>query len=165
MTSLKKPLIAIATAVALATTALVAAPANAAVATGLTVNAVATTTDGLTEATAVVLPVPADNAVQVTDAVRTAVTGLDNNVTVTATATNALLVSTVGDSVTASAGTASASVATGTGTSATFYAYTKSTVVGKIVITAGTATIGTYYVKGTAGALKHQLLLLAPLLR
>jgi hypothetical protein len=153
MTSLKKPLIAIATALVIATTAVVAAPANAAVATGLTVNAVATSTDGLTEATAVVLPVPADNAVNVTDAVRIAVTGLDNNATVTATATNAFLVSTVGDSVSASAGNASASVATGTGTSATFYAYTKSTTVGKVVITVGSTTVGTYYVKGTAGAL------------
>ena len=151
MTSLKKPLIAIAVAAATVLGTVVAA--QAAVTTALTVNAVAASTDGLTTANAVVLPVPADNSVDATDAVKIAVAGLDNNINVTATATDALLVSATGSTVAANAGTATATVATGTGTTANFYAYTTTTKVGKIVVTAGTTTIGTFYVKGTAGAL------------
>lgn len=151
MTSLKKPLIAI--AVAAATVLGTVVSAQAAVTTALTVNAVATSTDGLTTANAVVLPVPADNSVDATDAVKIAVAGLDNNVSVTATATDALLVSATGSTVAANAGTATATVATGTGTTAVFYAYTTTTKVGKVVVTVGSTTVGTFYVKGTAGAL------------
>jgi len=156
MTSFKKPLIAIAVALALTTTAFASAPANAAVATTTTINNVATATDGLTTANAVVLPVPADNSVDVTDVVRIAVTGVDNNVAVTAVASGALLTSKVtsGDArVYATSGTASATVNTGTGTTATFYAYTTSTTVGTVTVTVGTAIPVVYYVKGTAGAL------------
>lgn len=151
MTSIKKPLIAI--AVAAATVLGTVVSAQAAVTTTLTVNSVATSTDGLTTANAVVLPVPADNSVDVTDAVRISVAGLDNNVTATATATDAFLVSTVGTGVSASAGKSVADVATGTGTTAVFYAYTTTTKVGKVVVTVGSTTVGTFYVKGTAGAL------------
>jgi hypothetical protein len=151
MTSLKKPLLAV--TVALATVLGTVAVANAAVSTTLTVNNVAASTDGLTAATAVVLPVPADNSVDATDAVKIAVAGLDNNVTATATATDALLVSATGATVAANAGKATLDVATGTGTTATFYAYTTSTKTGKVVVTVGSTTVGTFYVKGTAGAL------------
>lgn len=154
MTSLKKPLIAIASAVALVTTAFVAAPANAAVATTLTVGGSAAATAGTSEATAVVLPVPADNSVDSTDAVEFAIAGITAGDAVTVVATDATLVAagTTG-TITATTGVARLDIATGTGTTANFKAYTKTTKVGKIVVTVGTATPVTYYVKGTAGAL------------
>lgn len=156
MTSFKKPLIGIASAIAIIAGAVIATPANAAVSTATTINGVTTTTDGLTTANAVVLPVPADNSVDVTDVVRIAVAGVDNNVAVTAVASGAYLTSKVtsGDArVLANAGTATATVNTGTGTTATFYAFTTSTNVGTVTITVGTAAPVVYYVKGTAGAL------------
>jgi hypothetical protein len=155
MTSLKKPLIAIATAVALATTAFVAAPAFATGATvTLSVAGSAAATAGTTEATAVVLPVPADNSVDSTDALEFAITGITAGETVAVVATDATLVAagTTGV-ITASTGVAALTIATGTGTTAGFKVYTKTTKVGKVAITVGAATPVTYYVKGTASAL------------
>ena len=154
MTSFKKTLIATASAVALFATALVAAPANAAVATALTIAGSATSTAGTTEATAIVLPVPADNSVDTTDTLDIAITGITAGDAVTVTATDATLIAagTTG-AITASTGAATLNIATGTGTTAGFKVYTKTTKVGKVVITVGTATPVTYYVKGTAGAL------------
>ena len=156
MTSLKKPLIAIASAVVFATTAFIAAPASAAVATTLTVAGSAAATTGTSEATAVVLPVPADNSVDSTDAVEFAVSGITAGDAVTVVATDATLVAagTTG-TITATTGVARLDIATGTGTTAGFKAYTKTTKVGKIVVTVGTTTPVTYYVKGTAGALNN----------
>ena len=155
MTSLKKPLIAIATAVALATTAFVAAPAFATGATvTLTVAGSAAATAGTTEATAVVLPVPADNSVDSTDALEFAITGITAGDAVSVVATDATLIAagTTG-TITATTGVSRLDIATGTGTTAGFKAYTKTTKVGKVVVTVGTATAVTYYVKGTAGSL------------
>jgi hypothetical protein len=150
MTSLKKPLIAIATAVVLAATALVAAPANAASA-ALTVNAVAVTTAPTTAANAVALPVPADNSVDAVDALKIALTSVATGSAVTATATDALLLTTL-TGATAASGSATVSIATGTGTTADIFVFTKTTKTGTVVVTAdGVST--TYYVKGTAGAL------------
>jgi hypothetical protein len=160
MTSFKKPFIAIATAVAIATTALVAAPANAAVGFAL-VGGDSATVAGTTEATAVTLPVPADNNVTSGDVLRIDLTGLANNVTVTATATDAKLTATVGTTVLPSAGTATATVATGTGTVASFNVFTTTTKTGKVVLSDGTNTLATYYVKGAAGAL-NTIALAAP---
>lgn len=154
MTSFKKTLIATASAVALLATTLVAAPANAAVATALTIAGSATATVGTSEATAIVLPVPADNSVDSTDVLDLAITGITAGDAVTVTATDATLIAagTTG-AITASTGSATLNIATGTGTTASFKVYTKTTKVGKVVVTVGTATPVTYYVKGTAGAL------------
>jgi hypothetical protein len=160
MTSIKKPLIAIAAAVALATTALVAAPANAAVATGLTVDGASVTS---TLAAPVLLPVPADNSVDAGDALKIALTGLDANTVVAATATNASLVakvSTVSGDVRANAGAATLSVNTGTGSTADIYVFTTTTTAGTVAVTVGGNTT-TYYVKGTAGP-AYNLAVVAP---
>ncbi len=154
MTSFKKPLIAIATAVALATTAIVAAPALAVGATITLTGGNAASVNGLTEANAVSLPVPADNSVDAADVLDVAITGITAGDAVAVAATDATLVAagTTG-TITASTGAATLSIATGTGTTAGFKVYTKTTKVGKVVVTVGTATPVTYYVKGTAGAL------------
>jgi hypothetical protein len=152
MTSLKKPLIAIASAVALVTSALVAAPANAAISAALTVNNVAITA-AATTADPVLLPVPADNSVDSADALKVVVT-VAANTAVTATATGAKLVSataTVSAPVAASAGAATFSANSGSGTTVTFYVFTTSTTAGSVVVTVGGDTT-TYVVKGTAGA-------------
>lgn len=158
MTSLKKPLIAIASAVALVTT--LVAPAQAAVTFTLTGGDSATVA-GTTEATAIALPVPADNNVTTADVLRIDLAGLANNVKVTATATDAKLSATVGTTVLPSAGTATAEVLTGTGTVASFNVFTTTTKTGKVVLSDGTTTLATYYVKGTAGAL-NTIALTAP---
>jgi hypothetical protein len=155
MTSLKKPLIAIATAVVLATTALVAAPALAVGATyALTVAGSAPATAGTTEAAAIALPVPADNSVDTADTLDFALTSITAGEAVTVVATDATLIAagTTG-TITASTGVARLDIATGTGTTAAFKVYTKTTKVGKVVVTVGAANPVTYYVKGTAGAL------------
>ena len=160
MISLKK--IALVSAAALTSTVLLVPSANAAATTTLTVNGSAAT--GGTAATApVALPVPADNSVDLADALKIAITGLDTGTVVTAVATNATLVSAVATStapVTASAGTASLSISTGTGTTADIFVYTKTTAVGSVAVTIGGNTT-TYYVQGTAGAL-NAIALTAP---
>lgn len=151
MTSLKKPLIAIASAVALVGTMLIAGPANANTAT-LTI-AGSSASGGTTTATAIAVPVPADNDVSSADALRIALTGVANNTVVTATTTNLKLVTkvTVGsDAVKADAGTLSVSVNTGSGTTADIYVYTTSTTAGSVSVSVGGNTT-VYHVKGTAG--------------
>ena len=157
MTSFKKPLIAIASALALVGTVL-AVPANAASA-ALTVNAVAVTPSPTTTANAVALPVPADNTVDATDALKIALTSVAAGSTVTATATDALLLTSL-TGATAASGSATLSIATGTGTTADFFVFTKTTKTGTVVVTADGVTT-TYYVKGTAGAL-NTIVLSAP---
>jgi hypothetical protein len=162
MTSLKKPLIAIASAVALVGTMLIASPANAS-STALTVAGSSPATAGTTAATAIALPVPADNDVSSANVVRIALTGLAVNTTVSATATNAKLVSKVttgSDVVKADAGTASVSVSTGTGTTADIYVYTTSIETGSVSVTVGGNT-NVYFVKGTAGP-AYNLFVTAP---
>ena len=157
MTSFKKPLIAIASAVVIAATTLVA-PANAAT-SALTVNAVAVSTAPTTAANAVALPVPADNSVDVTDALKIAISGITAGGTVTAIATDASLLTSLAGA-TAASGSATVSIATGTGTTAEIFVFTKTTKVGSVAVTADGVTT-TYYVKGTAGAL-HTIALAAP---
>lgn len=160
MISLKK--IAFVCAAALTSTVLLVPSASAAAATTLTVNGSAAT--GGTAATApVALPVPADNSVDLADALKIAVTGLDTGTVVTAVATNATLVPAVATSaapVTSASGTASLSISTGTGTTADIFVYTKTTAVGTVSVTIGGNTT-TYYVQGTAGAL-NAIALTAP---
>lgn len=149
MTSVKKPFIAIAAALAIAATTFVA-PANAATA-ALTVNAVAVATAPTTAANAVALSVPADNVVDATDALKIALTGVTAGSTVTATATDALLLTSLAGA-TAASGSATVSIATGTGTTADIFVFTKTTKTGSVAVTADGVTT-TYYVKGTAGTL------------
>lgn len=149
MTSVKKPFIAIAAALALAATGFVA-PANAATA-ALTVNTVVVSTAPITAANAVVLPVPADNSVDAPDALKIALTGITAGSTVTATATDVQLLTSLAGA-TAASGSATVSIATGTGTTADIFVFTKTTKTGSVAVTADGVT-NTYYVKGTAGAL------------
>jgi hypothetical protein len=163
MTSFKKTLIATVSAVALATSALVAAPAFAVGATyALTVAGSAPATAGTAEASAIALPVPADNSVDTADTLDFALTGITAGEALAVVATDATLIAagTTG-AITASSGSATLSISTGTGTTAGFKVYTKTTKVGKVVITVGAATPVTYYVKGTAGAL-NTIALTAP---
>jgi len=152
MTSVKKPLIAIASAIALIGSVLVAAPASA-LATDLTVGGSAPATAGTSIATAVVLPVPSDNDVSSSDALRIAISDIPASSTVTATATNAKLTSkvTVGaDVVKVDAGTSTLSVSTGTGTTADIFVFTTSTEAGSVSVSVGGNTT-VYHVAGTAG--------------
>ena len=110
-------------------------------------------TDANTLAGAAVVTVPSDNKVDAADAVKFALTGVDTGTVVTATSSNAFIVSALWDAaapVTSASGSTSYSVNTGTGTTATFYVYTKSTSAGTVTITNGGNTY-VYYVKGTAG--------------
>jgi hypothetical protein len=153
MTSIKKIAFAVVAATALATS-VIATPASAAVSTALTVGGSAAT-GGTAISAPVALPVPADNSVDATDALKIALTGLDTGTTVSAVATNGKIVTALaaaGAPVTASAGSSSVSVSTGTGTSADLFVFTTTTAVGSVAVTVGGNTT-TYYFQGTAGAL------------
>jgi hypothetical protein len=153
MTSLKKPLIAIASAVALVGTMLVAGPANAAT-TALTVSGDPAVTAGTTSATAIAIPVPSNNDVTSAHAVRIAITGLSANTSVSATATKAKIVTAVtsgSTTVKVDSGVSTATVSTGTGTTADIYVYTTTTETGSVSVAIGGNT-NVYYVKGVAGA-------------
>jgi hypothetical protein len=108
-------------------------------------------TDGVTAANAIARPVPADNSVDNVDVIKFVVT-VDTGTSVTATATNATIVTdyTGASVVSASAGSASTTIAVGTGTTATFYVYSKTTTVGSVAIVNG-AYSTVVFVKGTAG--------------
>ena len=152
MTSLKKPLIAIASAVALAATMLVAGPANASSAT-LTVAGASPASAGTTSASAIALPVPSDNDVSSADALRIALSGVTAGSNVTVSATNAKIVTAVTSGSTivkVESGVSTATIPTGTGTTADIYVYTTTTETGTVAVTANGNTT-TYYVKGTAG--------------
>lgn len=162
MTSIKKPFIAIASAVALVGSVLLAVPANAAT-TALTVAGSAPATAGTSSATAIALPVPSDNSVDSADALRIALSSLTAGSNVVVSATNARVVTVITSgsaTVKADAGAASLTVPTGTGTTADLYVYTTTTETGTVAVTANNTTT-TYYVKGTAGA-AYNLAVVAP---
>ena len=150
MKSFKK--IALAMVAAMTTATIVATPASAAVMTvAVDLNGTANTTASAI-ATPASLPVPADNTVDATDALKFVAT-VDTGTSVSVVATNATIVSALHTSaapVSASSGSSSLTIATGTGTTATFYVYTKTTAIGSVVITNQGTTL-TYYVQGTAG--------------
>lgn len=148
MTSNKKPLLAIASAVALIGTAILAIPANAATAT-LTVNNAAPATAGTSVATAIVLPVPSDNSVDAADALKIALTNVATGSNVVVSATNAKVLTSLTNAK-AETGTSSVTVSTGTGTTADVFVYTTTTANGSVTVTANNVTT-TYFVKGTAG--------------
>jgi hypothetical protein len=150
MNSFKK--ISLVMAAALAGTALAMVPAHAVPTIAVTVNAVADT-DANTLAGAASVTVPSDNKVEVLDAVKFALTGVDTGTVVSVVTSGAFIVPalhTTTAPVTSASGVTSYSVNTGTGTTAEFYVYTKSTATGTVTITnAGNTYV--YYVKGTAG--------------
>ena len=159
MNSFKKIALAMVAAMTLGT--MVATPASA-----NTMSVVATTWNGTAFAapatagtaltTAIARPVPADNKINDADVVRLVATVVAGT-NVTATATNATIVSKLHEDtapVGASSGSSSLTIATGTGTTATFYVYTKTTAIGTVVITNGPVTL-TYYVQGTAGLINN----------
>jgi len=151
MTSLKKPLIAMAAALALVTTALVT-PASASLSAAVTVGSTDVATTSKVATTPATPTVPSDNKVDLADTVKFVVTVATGTV-VRATATDAKLVTAldaVGAEVPASAGAASVEINTGSGTTATFYAFTTKTTAGSVVVTAGGSS-STYYLKGIAG--------------
>lgn len=149
MTSIKKPLIAIASAVALIGAVAIAVPANAATAT-LTVNAAAPATAGTSSATAIALPVPADNSVDAADALKIALTNVATNSNVVVSATNAKVLTSLTNAK-ADSGSTSLTVSTGTGTTADLFVFTTTTATGSVTVTANNVTT-TYFVKGTAGS-------------
>jgi hypothetical protein len=151
MTSLKKPLIAMAAALALVTTALVT-PASASLSAAVTVGSTDVATTSKVATTPATPTVPSDNKVDLADTVKFVITVATGTV-VRATATDAKLVTALdaaGAEVPASAGTASVEINTGSGTTATFYAFTTKTTAGSVVVTAGGSS-STYYLKGLAG--------------
>ena len=154
MNSFKKIALAVVAAMTLGT--LVVAPANATVMTvAVTLDGTANTTSGVIS-TPATLPVPADNTIDAADALRFVAT-VAAGTSVTASATNATIVSALHTSaapVGASSGSSSLTIATGTGTTATFFVYTKTTAIGTVVINNGGTTL-TYYVQGTAGKINN----------
>lgn len=145
MTSNKK--LSIGAAIALVAGLIVGLPAQANTQT-LAVSGVVQNT-GTTTATAIALPVPEDT-VTTTNALNISVSGIANGATVSAVATNALLVSTLSGATNAS-GSATLTVNASVSGSVEFFVFTKTSAVGNVVVTVGNTTT-TYYVKGTAGA-------------
>lgn len=146
MTSIKK--LSIAAVVALAAATLSVAPASANVQT-LAVSGVTQTT-GNTSATAIALPV-VDADVATSNVLNIDVSSLSAGATVSAVATNALLVSTT-SAATAASGSATLTLNATTSGTVDIYVFTKTSAVGSVVVTVGN-TVTTYYVKGVAGAL------------
>ena len=150
MNSFKKIALAMVAAMTLST--IVATPASAAVMTvAVTLNSADKSTAS-SSTTPASLPVPEDNSIEVTDALKFVAT-VDTGTSVSVVTTNATIVSalaTPAAPVSASSGSTSLTVATGTGNTATFYVYTKTTAIGTVVITNGGTTL-TYYVQGSAG--------------
>ena len=145
MTSLKKLTMVLSAALVAATMSVLPASANTQT---LTVGGTNQTT-GTTAATAIALPVVEDTVTS-SNALSISVSGLANGATVSAVATNALLVSTL-SAATATSGSATLTVNATTSGSVEFFVFTKTSATGSVVVTVGN-TQTTYYVKGTAGA-------------
>lgn len=123
----------------------VAASANTQTLTVATVSA----TGGTTSATAISLPVVEGN-VTASNALSISVSNVAAGTTVSATATNALLLSTL-TGATAASGSAALTVNASTSGSVEVFVVTKTSLVGSVTITVNN-TVTTYFVKGTAGA-------------
>jgi hypothetical protein len=156
---MSKKLIAVASAAALALTALVGvAPVSA------TTTISGGSQDGLTAASAKLIPVPADNSVDSADqVVFTVSSAADRTVSATATGAVKLLTTSSPASGThkANAGVTSLNISTGLATSVTFYAYTTSTAVGTVVVNDGVGNTQTFHIKGTS-ALPYNIAVTAP---
>jgi len=146
MTSIKKLSIAAVIALAATTLSIVPSSANTQTLTVATVSA----TGGATSATAIALPVVEGN-VTASNALSISVSGVAAGTTVSATATNAALLSTL-TGATAASGSATLTVNASTSGSVELFVVTKTSGVGSVVVTVNN-TQTTYFVKGTAGAL------------
>jgi hypothetical protein len=144
MTSIKKLSIALIAALGFSTISILPASANV---HSLTVAGVAQTA-GSTSANAIALPVPADN-VTTSNALNISVSSLSAGATVSATATNAFLLTTLTGATSAS-GSSTVTVNASTSGSVELFVFTKTTAVGSVVVTVGN-TATTYFVKGVAG--------------
>jgi hypothetical protein len=142
--NLKKTSIALVTALVIGLTGMLPANANTQTLTVAGVSA----SGGTTSATAVALPVPGDTVAE-TNALSISVSGVVDGTTVSATATNAFLLTTLTGATSAS-GSATVTVNASTSGSVELFVFTKTTVVGSVVVTVGN-TATTYFVKGTAG--------------
>jgi hypothetical protein len=123
----------------------VAASANTQTLTVATVSA----NGGATSATAIALPVVEGN-VTASNALSISVSGVAAGTTVSATATNALLLSTL-TGATAASGSATLAVNASTSGSVELFVVTKTSAVGSVTVAVGN-TVTTYFVKGAAGA-------------
>jgi hypothetical protein len=129
-----------------------ATPANANPIVALSINGVVISTAGVSSTPASV-SVPSDNSVDAVDAVRFSLSNVGTGTTVTVAATNSFIVpalSTTLNPVRSNSGVTSANYNVGTGTTSEFFAYTRSTGLGTIIITNGGSTF-TFYIRGTAG--------------
>jgi hypothetical protein len=163
MTSFKKPLFAIASAVALVSTMIIASPANAATVTLSGGDYNSSSMPGTISAKAVTIPVPADNKVDAADVLTIAITSAPANSNVVFSATNARIVTELHATdkpVTSFSGSSSVTVSTGAGTTATVYVFTTTTKTGSVSVSIG-GNVNTYYVKGSAGP-AYTLSLVAP---
>ena len=129
-----------------------ATPANANPIVALSINGVVISTANVSSTPASVT-VPSDNSVDAVDAVRFSLSNVGTGTTVTVAATNSFIVpalSTTLNPVRSNSGVTSANYNVGTGTTSEFFAYTRSTGLGTIIITNGGSTF-TFYIRGTAG--------------
>ena len=129
-----------------------ATPANANPIVALSINGVVISTASVSSTPASVT-VPSDNSVDAVDAVRFSLSNVGTGTTVTVAATNSFIVpalSTTLNPVRSNSGVTSANYNVGTGTTSEFFAYTRSTGLGTIIITNGGSTF-TFYIRGTAG--------------
>ena len=169
MKSFKKIALAMVAAMTLGTLVSTPASANTLSVVATTWNAAATpaafdtpATAGTALTTAITRPVPEDNKIDNVDVVRLVATVVAGT-SVTASATNATIVSALHSDaapVGATSGSSSLTVATGTGTTATFFVYTKTTAIGTVVVTNGVNTT-TFYIQGTVGKINN-LIVSAP---
>jgi hypothetical protein len=137
--------------------ALVISPINSQTAlangtTTLSLNGVVLST-GTLPTSPVLIPVPSDNAIDATDAVRVSIIGLANNSVITITANNASIVSAVSSSISpvrSTDGLSSTSINVGTGSSADFYVFTRVTTLSSFTVSI-LGNSSTYYLRGIAG--------------
>ena len=144
MTSIKKLSIGVIAALTFGLLASTPASANTQTLTVATVSA----TGGTTSATAIALPVPAET-ITASNALSISVSNIAAGTTVSATATNALLLSTL-TGATAASGSAALTVNASTSGSVEIFVFTKTSAVGSVTVAVNN-TVTTYYVKGTAG--------------
>ena len=119
--------------------------------------------NGTSLSAAVVIPVPSDNSVDAGDAVKVVVDNLEAGDAVSATSTNAKLVTklaTVEKPVLANAGSTTLATTANVDGEATFYVFTTTTADGSFAVKVG-SNITTYYVKGLAGK-ANSVVLTAP---
>jgi hypothetical protein len=148
----KKKLSALFISLGVASTFLVSPSAFAVPIVALSVNGVSITTANVASTPATV-SVPSDHQVDAPDALKFAMSGIDVGTSVSVTAQNAFIVSSLSTTlsrVTSSAGSTSATFNVGTGTTAEFFAFTKSSGLGTITVSNSGSTF-TYYIRGTAG--------------